>query len=222
MHPSICSAARSAIHGRVPCDLYGDETIETNGGEENGCYAPGKQYLGTPPDKPKTSFTGLAITSSLAGVSFGIGVGSEDTRVDDVASTTNKIAVIYSAFQLRDYLCSSSPDEIQTQNPYHSIGFLQPLFLPGSSCVDISCFLTYAIPRQVSCLLLSICRLTIFGYFFRCTVAYVLHLNSTTICFVYQRSTHWCDQVITTAANRSVGLWPAPLSRSASSCWQSR
>ena len=30
----------------------------------------------------------LAITSSLAGLSFGIGVGSEDTGVDDVASTT--------------------------------------------------------------------------------------------------------------------------------------
>ena len=49
--------------------------MEISGGEENGSYAPGKQYLGTPPDKPKTSFTGLAITSSLAGLSFGIGVG---------------------------------------------------------------------------------------------------------------------------------------------------
>ena len=48
--------------------------IETNGGEEKGGYAPGKN-LGTPLDKPKTSFTDLAITSSLAGVSFGIGVG---------------------------------------------------------------------------------------------------------------------------------------------------
>ena len=61
--------------------------IETSGRKENGCYAPGKQYLETPPDKPKTSFTDFAITSSLAGVSFGIGVGSEDTGVDDVAST---------------------------------------------------------------------------------------------------------------------------------------
>ena len=67
--------------------------IETSSGEENGCYAPAKQYLGTPSDKPNTSFTGLAITSSLAGVSFGIGVGSEDTELDEVASTTNKVAV---------------------------------------------------------------------------------------------------------------------------------
>ena len=78
----------SVLHGRVPCDLNEDGLIETGGREENGCYAPGKQYLETPPDKPKTSFTVLAITSSLVGVSFGIGVGSEDTGVDDVASTT--------------------------------------------------------------------------------------------------------------------------------------
>ena len=89
MHPSNWSAARSVFHGRVPCGLAGDRVIETSVGEENGGYAPGKQYLGTPPDKPKTSFTALAITSSLAGVSFGIGVGSEDTGVDDVASATN-------------------------------------------------------------------------------------------------------------------------------------
>ena len=89
MHPSKWSAARSVIHGRVPCDLYGDGIIETSGGEVNGGYAPGKQYLGTPPDKPKTSFTDFAITSCLAGVSFSIGVGSEDTGVDDVASATN-------------------------------------------------------------------------------------------------------------------------------------
>ena len=52
-------------------------------------------------------------------MSFGIGVGAEDTGVEDVASTTNEVAVIFSAFQLRDYLCSSSPDEIRTQEPYH-------------------------------------------------------------------------------------------------------
>ena len=67
--------------------------IETSGGEKNGGYAPGKQYLGIPPDKPKTCFTGLAITSSLAEVSFGIGVRPEDTGVDDVASTANKTTV---------------------------------------------------------------------------------------------------------------------------------
>ena len=50
-------------------------------------------FLEQPPDKSQTSFTGLAITSSLEGVSFGIGVGSEDTGLDDVASTTNKVAV---------------------------------------------------------------------------------------------------------------------------------
>ena len=71
--------------------------IETSGGEENGCSTPRKQYPGSPPDKPRTFFTGLAITSSLAGVSFGIGVGAEDTGVEDVASTTNEVAVIFSA-----------------------------------------------------------------------------------------------------------------------------
>ena len=95
-------------------------------------------------------------------MSFGIGIGAEDTGVDNFASTANKVAVIYSAFQFRDCICSSSPDEIRTQDPYHSINFVLPLFLPGSSGVRISCFLTYAIPRQVSCLLSSICRLTIF------------------------------------------------------------
>ena len=138
VHPSNWSAAQSVFHGRVPCDLNGDGVIETSGGEENGRYAPGKQYLGTPPDKPKTSLTGLAITSSLEGVSFGIGVGSEDTGVGDFASTATKVAVIYSAFQLRYYLCSSSLDEIGAQDSYHPIDFLQPLFLPGSSCVGIS------------------------------------------------------------------------------------
>ena len=132
-----------------------------------------------------------------------------------------------SAFQLRNYLCSSSLDEIDTQDPYHSIDFLQPSFyqvLPVSASHDLSsiCFLTDAINRQVSCLLLSIYRLTIFGYFINCTVAYMLHLNSTAICFVYKRSMHWCGQVITTAADRSAGLRPAPPSRSAPSCLQSR
>ena len=47
---------------------------------------------------PKTTFTGLAITSNLAGASFCIGVGSEDTGVDDVASTTNLVAVIFRLF----------------------------------------------------------------------------------------------------------------------------
>ena len=71
----------------------GDRVIETSGDEENGGYSPGKQYLGNPPDKLKTSFTDFAITGSLAGVSFGIGVGFEDTEVHDDASTTNWVAV---------------------------------------------------------------------------------------------------------------------------------
>ena len=138
---------------------------------------------------PKISFTGLAITSNLAEVSFGKGVESEDTGLGEFASTANKVAIINSAFKwYRDYLCSSSLDEIRIQESYHPIGFLQPMFLPGSSCVGISCFLTYAIPRQVSRVLLSIYRLTIFDYFFSCTVVYNLNLNSTTACFVYKRS----------------------------------
>ena len=148
VHPSNWSAERSVLHGRVPCGLNEDELIETSGREENGCYAPGKQYLGIPPDKPKTSFTGLAITSSLAGVSFGIGARVKDTEVDDFASTTNKVVVTYLAIKwYRDYLYSSSSDEIRTQNPCHSIDFLQPLFyqvLPVSAFHDLSstCFLT--------------------------------------------------------------------------------
>ena len=71
VHPSNWFTAWSVLHGWVPCDLNEDGLIETSGRKENGCYAPGKQYLGTPPDKPKTSFTGLAITSSLAEVRFG-------------------------------------------------------------------------------------------------------------------------------------------------------
>ena len=86
----------------------------------------------------KTSFTGLAFTSNLAGVSIGIGVGTEDTGVDDVASTTNEVAIIYPAFQLRDYLCSSSFDEYSCTESLSFNLFLQPLFIPGSSCVSIS------------------------------------------------------------------------------------
>ena len=47
---------------------------------------------------PKTTFTGLAITSNLAGASFCIGVGFEDTEVHDDASTTNWVAVIFRLF----------------------------------------------------------------------------------------------------------------------------
>ena len=96
--------------------------------------------------------------------------------------------------------------------------------LPVSASHDLSsiCFLTDSIPRQVSCVLLSIYRLAIFGYFFSCTIAYMLHSNLTTVCFVYQRSTHKCGQAITTAANRSVSLWPTPPNRSVPSCLQSR
>ena len=36
---------------------------------------------------------------------------------------------------MRNCIFSSSLDEIRTQDPYHSIDFFQPLFLPGSSCV---------------------------------------------------------------------------------------
>ena len=38
----------------------------------------------------------------------------------------------------------------------------------------------------------------------------------------YHRSTHWCGQIVTTTADRSVRLWSTPPSRSAPSCWQSR
>ncbi len=48
------------------------------------------------------------------------------------------------------------------------------------------------------------------GSFSASLLAYKLHLNSTTVCFVYKRSTHWSGQVITATADRSVGLWPAP------------
>ena len=96
------------------------------------------------------------------------------------------------------------------QSVSYSICFYQVLPVAASPVLSSICFLTYAIPRQVSCSLLSICRLTIFGYFFSRTVAYMLHLNSTSVCFVYKRSTHWCGQAITTAADRSAGLWPAP------------
>ena len=136
--------------------------------------------------------------------------------MDDFASTTNKVAVTYLAFKwYRDYLYSSSPDEIRTQNPYHSTGFLQPLFLPDSSCVGISCFL----PRQyLSRLPVYSCRsvgLLSSGSFSASLLAYKLHLNSTTVCFVYKRSMHWCGQVSTTAADRSVSLWLAPPSQPA-------
>ena len=128
---------------------------------------------------------------------------------------------------MRDCIFSSSLDAIYTQDPYHLIDFFQPLFyqvLPvsASPVLPSICFLTYAILRRDSCILLSIYRLTIFGYFINCTVAYMLHLNSTTICFVYQRSTHKCGQAITTAANRSVSLWPTLPNRSVPSCLQSR
>ena len=95
--------------------------------------------------------------------------------------------------------------------------------LPVSTSHDLSsiCFLTNAITRQGSCVLLSIYRLTI-GHFFSCTVVYKLNLNSTTVCFVYQRSTHKCGQAITTTANRSVSFWLTPLNRSVPSCLQSR
>ena len=41
---------------------------------------------------------------------------------------------------MRDFLFPSSLDEIRTQDPYQKIGFLQPLGVPGSPCVGISCF----------------------------------------------------------------------------------
>ena len=100
-----------------------------------------------------------------------------------------------------------------SQSVSHNLCFYQVLPVSASHDLSSICFLTYAIPRQVSSLLLSIYRLTIFGYFFSCTVAYMLHLNSTTVCFVYKRSRQWCGQAITTAADRSVGLWPAPPNR---------
>ena len=133
-----------------------------------------------------------------------------------------------SAIQLRNCLCSSTLlDEIGIQDPFHSINFLQPLFyrvLSVSTSYDLSsiCFQTYAILQRDSCLLLSIYRLTIFGYFFSCTVIYKLNVNLTTVCFVYQCSTHKCGQAITTAANCSVSLWPTPPYRSVPSCLLSR
>ena len=92
------------------------------------------------------------------------------------------------------------------QSISYTLCFYQILPVSASPVLSSICFLTYAIPRQVFYLLLSICRLTIFGYFFSCTVVYKLNLNSTTVCFVYQRSTHRCGQAITTAAGRSVSL----------------
>ena len=74
--------------------------------------------------------------------------------------------------------------------------------MPASPVLSSICFLTYAIPRQVSGLLLSVYRLTFFGYFLNCTVAYWLTLNSTTVCFVCKRSTQRCGQVLTTAVDR--------------------
>ena len=81
----------------MPCGLHGDGLIETSGDEGNGGYAPREQYFETPPEKPITSFTDFAITSSLVGVNFSIGVGSKDTGVDDFAYKANKVAIIYSA-----------------------------------------------------------------------------------------------------------------------------
>ena len=149
MHPSNWSAVQSVFHGRVPCDLNGDGVIETSDGEENGCYALGKQYLGTPPDKPKTSFTGLAFTSNLAGVSFGIGVGTEDTGVDNVASTTNEVEIIYPAYQLRTIFAPLALMKfvhriLIVQSGSYNLCFYQ--VLPVSASPDLSsfCFLTYA------------------------------------------------------------------------------
>ena len=57
----------------------------------------------------------------------------------------------------------------------------QVLPVPASPVLSSICFLTYAIPRQVSGLLLSVYRLTVFDCLCRCSVAYKLHLNSTTV-----------------------------------------
>ena len=57
----------------------------------------------------------------------------------------------------------------------------QVLPVSASPVLSSICFLTYAIPRQVSGLLLSVYRLTVFDCLFRCSVAYRLHLNSTTV-----------------------------------------
>ena len=53
------------------------------------------------------------------------------------------------------------------------------------------------------------------GSFSASLLAYKLHLNSTTVCFVYKRPMHWCGQVITIVADRSVSLWLAPPSQPA-------
>ena len=79
------------------------------------------------------------------------------------------------------------------QSISYNLCFYQVLPVLASPALPSICFLTYAIPRRDSCLLLSIgaCRFTIFGYFFSSTVTYRFNLNSTTVCFVCKRSTHW-------------------------------
>ncbi len=57
----------------------------------------------------------------------------------------------------------------------------QVLPVPASPVLSSICFLTYAIPRKVSGLLLSVYRLTVFDCLFSCSGAYRLHLNSTTV-----------------------------------------
>ena len=77
------------------------------------------------------------------------------------------------------------------QSISYNLCFYQVLPVLASPALPSICFLTYAIPRRDSCLLLSIYRLTIFGYLFSSTVTCRLNLNSTTVCFVCKRSTHW-------------------------------
>ena len=77
------------------------------------------------------------------------------------------------------------------QSISYNLCFYQVLPVLASPVLPSICFLTYAIPRRGACLLLSIYRLTVFGYFFSNTVTYRLSLNSTTVCLAYKRSTHW-------------------------------
>ena len=57
----------------------------------------------------------------------------------------------------------------------------QVLPVPASPVLSSICFLTYAIPRQVSGLLLSVYRLTVFDCLCRCSLLLTGLINSTTV-----------------------------------------
>ena len=152
VHPSNWSAVRSVFHGQVPCGLKKDGVIETSSGEENGGYALGNNIL-EHHRITQNIFHRSCDYQQLGRFEFWYrcwvgGYGSGRCCIN------NKFGCGHiSAFQLRNYLCSSSLDEIDTQDPYHSIDFLQPLFyqvLPVLASHDLSsiCFLIDAITQQ--------------------------------------------------------------------------